>query len=402
MWTRIFLFLVASWGLLASGIVSCSTITPPSAPSGETSDTTTTESPTTPTDSGATTTPTTTPAAPDDVPPFNSRTVIQLTDNDDPDSWGQNNFWSTTSRGRVLWQRLLATGETEIVLGDKAGAKKTLRTSPEDVDFMALGSGAGTEDLLASWREDLSDTFVSNGAVTTNLGPHNQEENSIADGCFFYRDSTNGPANNEIARYSEATGNAIVSQASFADSEPITSGCEAVWLRDGNLVHFDGSTITLIAAGPFDGFDFRNGKVVYSHGGDVFLYDSGSTNPSSINLTNAAGDLNRFPKTDGHSVVFIRNAGGGTHEVVLREFDTGDTIVISTTGAAKNGFSLRMDRGQAIWMEGGTLYFFDGSLTEAVDPAPATMVNEPHLADGLVVWHGPTGSGTDEEIFVLK
>jgi hypothetical protein len=53
-------------------------------------------------------------------------------------------------------------------------------------------------------------------------------------------------------------------------------------------------------------------------------------------------------------------------------------------------------------MEGATLYFFDGSLTDAVDPAPATTVNEPHLADGLVVWHGATGPGTDEEIFVLK
>jgi hypothetical protein len=325
-----------------------------------------------------------------------------LTDNDDEESWGQNNFWSTTSRGRILWQRILASGETEIVLGDKSGGRKTLRTSPEDVDFMALGSGAGADDVLASWREDLSDTFVGDGSANTNLGPHNQEENSIADGCLYYRDSTNGPLNNEIARYSKADGNDVVSQASFSDSEPVTSACEAVWLRDGNLVHFDGLNITEVAAGPFDGFDMRNGRIVYSRGGDVFLYDTVSVSPAPINLTNASADSNRNPKTDGDSIVFVRDAGSGTEEIVLRELDTGDMVVLSTTTAAKNGLSLRADRGQAIWMEGGTLYFFDGSLTAAVDPSPATAVNEPHLADGLVVWHGPTGAGTDGEIFILK
>jgi hypothetical protein len=324
-----------------------------------------------------------------------------MTDNDDEDTWGQNNFWSTTSRGRVLWQRPLASGETEVLLGDKSGAVKTLRTSPEDVDFMALGSGPDANDVLAAWREDLSDTFVSDGAVNTDLGPHNQEENTIADGCLFYRDSTGGPVNNEIARYSKTGGNAIVSQASFSDSEPVTSGCEAVWLRDGDLVHFDGSAIAAVASGPFDGFDFRDGKIVYAQGGDVFLYDAAAASPGPFNLTNAPGDSNRFPKTDGDSVVFLRGPGAA-QDVVLREFATGDTVVVSTTVAPKSGASLRMDRGQAIWMEGGTLFFFDGSLTAAVDPAPATAVNEPHLADGIVVWHGPTGAGTDGEIFVMK
>jgi hypothetical protein len=160
--------------------------------------------------------------------------------------------------------------------------------------------------------------------------------------------------------------------------------------------------ITEIASGPFYGFDMRNGRIVYSRGGDVFLYDTASVSPAPINLTNAPAGLNRFPKTDGDSVVFTRDAGGGAQEIILRELDTGDTVVLSTTTAPKNGLSLRVDRGQAIWMEGGTLYFFDGSLTAAVDPSPATAVNEPHLADGLVVWHGPTGAGTDGEIFILK
>jgi hypothetical protein len=308
---RFLAFLLAAWGLFQSGLLSCSTIAPTPPDAG-----TTASAPDTGDGGDASPAPDPGPSptgapgngpAPE-PPPFNSRTVVRLTDNDDEESWGQNNFWSTTSRGRILWQRILASGETEIVLGDKSGGRKTLRTSPEDVDFMALGSGAGADDVLASWREDLSDTFVGDGSANTNLGPHNQEENSIADGCLYYRDSTNGPLNNEIARYSKADGNDVVSQASFSDSEPVTSACEAVWLRDGNLVHFDGLNITEVAAGPFDGFDMRNGRIVYSRGGDVFLYDTVSVSPAPINLTNASADSNRNPKTDGDSIVFVRDS----------------------------------------------------------------------------------------------
>src|SRR5262245_23121568 len=134
------------------------------------------------------------------LPPQNSKTVVQLTDDNEDETWGLNNNWSTLSHDRILWQRALPSGDTELFLGDTNGNASLLKNVPgTDVDFMALGSGASSADVLASWREDLSKTFVSNGSGTpTPLGAQQQEENSIADGQLFFR---KGQPDNDILRF---------------------------------------------------------------------------------------------------------------------------------------------------------------------------------------------------------
>jgi hypothetical protein len=339
------------------------------------------------------------------LPPQNSKTVVQLTDDDEDETWGMNNNWSTLSRDRILWQRVLNSGDTEIYLGDTNGNASFLKTVPgPDVDFMALGSGASSADVLASWREDLSKTFVSNGSGTpTPLGAQQQEENSIADGHLLFR---KGQPDNDILHFDSANGLIPVSTAGDLFN-PVTSGGKAVWERQENgastLVYFDGTNETPIVSGLplFPRFDFRSGKIVYADGGDIFLYDADSANPQLMNITNNPGDINNFPKTDGHSIVFTR-LDGGNYEMVLYEIASGISTVISNTGAFKDGNSLRIDLKQAIWMEGADLYFYDGNATTLVNPSPAADVNQPYLADGIVAWHGSTGPFTDHEIFVLK
>src|SRR5262249_52694360 len=39
------------------------------------------------------------------LPPQNSKTVVQLTDDNEDETWGLNNNWSTFARERILWQR---------------------------------------------------------------------------------------------------------------------------------------------------------------------------------------------------------------------------------------------------------------------------------------------------------
>jgi len=272
------------------------------------------------------------------------------------------------------------------------------------LDFMALGSGALQGDILASWRENLSATFVSDGNGTpTPLGMQTQEENSIADGCLFFR---KGLPDNDILRYSSAAGLAPV--GTIGDLyNPVTSRCQAVYELQQNgvssLLYFDGVNETPFAnlLPVFPRFDFRDGKAVYAAGGDIYLYDTSAANPQGVNLTNQPGASNNFPKTDGHSVVFTRTNSGRV-DVVLHDIASGNSQVISTTVDPKDGNSLRIDLKQVLWMEGTDLYFYDGNTTTQVNPFPGTAVFQPHLSDGIVTWFGPTGPASDHEIFILQ
>ncbi|MFO1519888.1 MAG: hypothetical protein U1F57_09545 [bacterium] len=338
------------------------------------------------------------------LPPSNTQTVLQLTDNQEDDSWGQNNNGSTLSRGKVLWRHFTPNGDADVMMGDVSGNVAPLKTvAGGDVDFMLLGSGASPHKTLAAWRENLSNTFVSDdGASPSPLGAQLQEENSIADGCFFFR---RGQPDNDILRYNPM-GLKTVSQNGDLFN-PVTSQCKAVYELQQNgmstLIYFDGANETPVAIGLplFPRFDFREGKIVYAQGGDIFLYDATAANPQAVNLTNDPNGANNFPKTDGHSVVFTRNHNN-FYDVVLYDIATGTLKVVSTTSGPKNGNSLRLDLSQAIWMEGSDLFFYDGNATAPVNPFPATGVEEAYLSEGVVAWHGPTGPATDHEIFILK
>ncbi len=124
------------------------------------------------------------------APPPNSGQVQQLTDNDVDDHWGMNNNWPTLAAGRVLWQSTDGVNTTVMLhrLQDPVGQDQPLMSTGEDVDFMALGTGASDSDFLASWRTGLSETWVDRaGTNPQSLGRQLQEENSIADGTLLFR-----------------------------------------------------------------------------------------------------------------------------------------------------------------------------------------------------------------------
>ncbi len=341
----------------------------------------------------------------------NNLDVIQLTDNNVEDHWGANNDFKTISRDRVLWLQHDNNGMPDAVLiSDTAGNVELDHdvAGLDDVDFLGLGSGAGSGDVMATWREQLQDTYVSNGAggTTNNLGAQNAEENGIADGCLVYRDSSiGGTDDNDIAQYSFNNGLAIISQKGPEDSDPITSECETVWVRDGALVYFDGASETVISNGPFFGhtqFDFRHGRIVYALNGDIFLVDTTTIPFTNTQITND-GAGNGFPRTDGHSIVWIKD----NIHINLYNITAASTRLISTTTAIKLVSSLHIDGKQVIWQDGnGDLFFNNGNGTPAgtseIDPSPATNVQVPYISDGVVTWFGNTGVNTDTEIFILQ
>src|SRR4029434_8456940 len=235
------------------------------------------------------------------------------------------------------------------------------------------------------------------------LGAQTQEENAIADGCLYFR---KGLPENDIARFSIGAG--LSTPGTTGDLYgPVTSGCQAVWEERGatesKLVFFDGSSTHPFADGlpAFPSYDFREGRAVYASGNDIFLYDTRTPSAPPVNLTQDPSLLNGYPKTDGHSVVYLRILNGNA-EVVLYGIESQKEEVISLTSDPKTGSSLEIDLKQVIWKEGGSLYFYDGTQTVLVDPFTATQVTDPHLEGGLVVWHSPTGSFTDEEIFTME
>lgn len=353
-------------------------------------------------------------------PAPNGMNVRRLTDNAVDDSWGPNNTWKTTARGHVLWLESddfdpAGSGRggaaAAVVLGETDGTVLMREDAAGlDVDFMALGGGKDEDDVLAAWREDLAMTVVSDGAVTADLGDHNQEENSIANGCLFFRDSTDGPVDNSVAAFrSGAALLGLVGDAGGDDHDPVASGpgCQAAWIRDGALIHFDGTASTVAAAGPFvsrDDFDFRGALVVYASGGDVFALDVSVSPFAAIRLADDGPTVDdAFPRTDGRSVVWVR----GGAEVMLWDGTGTAPKAISSGMATVTGGSLQIDGKQVVWQEGAdTLFFHEGSGdvsgTSRIDPFPATGVLSPYLADGRIAWFGQSGTGTDTEIFVLE
>lgn len=341
--------------------------------------------------------------------------ITRLTDNDLADDWGPNNFWRTTARGVVLWQRILANANVEVLLHDRRDAvddDQLVATVPfpnNDVDFMALGTGAGMDSVLATYRVNLSTTFASeDGAPPVNLGDQNQEENSIDMGCFFFRE---GGGFNDIQRYTLAQG--LVELADVGDLYgPIGSGCQAAWEKRGlagsELVFFDGADQETVAGGlpMFPQYDFKNGILVFARGGDIFAVDTRQGPPYvEMPLTqDGMAVVEDFPKTDGVSVVFRRNDGGAQHVVQL-DLAGGGEATLSTNNNPKAGTSLAIDQKQVIWTEGADLYFHPGTMDAAdtvrVDPGlvPRDVNFQPHLHDGLVTWVGNDG---DTEIFTLE
>ena len=91
----------------------------------------------------------------------NNLDVTQHTDNDVDDNWGDNNDWKTISRDRIFWLQYNAGGSAgTLIISDTDGLIEWSKdvTGIDDVDFLAFGSGADEDDILASWREELSDT----------------------------------------------------------------------------------------------------------------------------------------------------------------------------------------------------------------------------------------------------
>lgn len=347
------------------------------------------------------------------LPPENQGTVRRLTDNADEDHWGMNNSWPMISRGKVLWQRIDGNLDTEVLLHDRrdpAGDDTSVDLVDflsGDVDFMALGSAAAEGEVLLSYRVGLQDTHVSaNGRAPQDLGDRQQEEGSIADGCYFFRE---GGGANDIQRFTASGLTEILSAGETYT--PIGSDCEAVYERrgvtDSELVHFDGQTHLPIAAGlpAFPDFDFRRQRAVYASGGDVTLVDLTQDPPAVVPLTSdGLTRLDRNPRTDGESVVW-HQIDGAEHHVWMYDIASGTRRKLSATIAPKKFDSLQIDLKQVLWVEGTELWFYAGS-GDAADSAavdlkgiPLDSAYRPYLKDGLVAYVGNDG---DTEILIVE
>jgi hypothetical protein len=348
----------------------------------------------------------------------NTYTEIQITNNAVDDSWGMNNTWKTIARGQVFW---LGRDDFDASGAGMGGSAATLFISDEDgnilfqrsvvgleIDFLAMGSGAGTDDIMATWREDLANTFITDGdgGTVVDNGNNNAEENSIADGCMYYRDSTD-QFDEDIANFQFPNSNVIESEVGGMDHDPITSECEAIWVMDGDLVFYDGVTQTTVATSGFilpSEYDFRSGQIVYEKDGDIYHVDTTTTPFTSTQITSdGASVVDENPKTDGKSIVWIQDDS----TVVLYDIATQTSEVISTTLDVKDGETLAIDGRQVIWQESSDTFFFhdgsgDTSGTQEIVPTLASSVSEPFFSDGIVAWYGQTGAGTDTEIFMMK
>ena len=349
------------------------------------------------------------------TPLVNSGTLLQITDNSLTDNWAANNFFKTLARGVVLWRRILANGDAQILLHDirdPLDDNTLVYTAPfptNEVDFMALGTGAGNEDVMASFRVENANTFVSDdGLPPSDLGDNNQEENSIDMGCFWFRE---GGGFNDIQRYTVADGLDLIADTGEL-YDPVSSECQAVWeKRNGavsELVYYDGATMETVATGlpNFPRFDFNQGILVFSRGGDIFMVDTRQGPPfTEIPLTqDGAGVVDSFPKTDGFSVAWHQTDGGDQH-IVLYVIATGSQEIISTNTDPKQGLTLQLDLKQLVWLEGGLLFFHDGTGLASgtaevnVGPVPLDILYRPYLSDGIFTWIGNDG---DTEVFMME
>lgn len=339
----------------------------------------------------------------------NTGTVMNISNSAVDDDWGMNNTWKMISRGRVFWQ---SDGTTLLIhdVADPVGTNTTIKSGIlVDLDFLALGSGAGDNDIMGAWRENNMTSYVTDSInPPTNLGSQEQEENTIDSGCFMFRMNTV----QDILRYTFADGLSTAASTGILGN-PITSNCQAIWLEEvglGNfdLIYWDGSSSTPIATAPFSQgqYDFRNGRIVYSKDSDIYLYDTTAANPQPVNITNRPQDLNLFVKTDGDSIIFTRTVNGGVdNDVVLYDIASQTQSIISTTDFPKEGRSLDIDLKQAVWREGNDLYFHDGtglpSGTSLV-PLGVAVLNlgfNPYISDGVVTWIGTFG---DNDVYVMQ
>lgn len=348
------------------------------------------------------------------LPPENQGLAKRLTDNADEDHWGANNSWPMTARGKVLWQRLDGNLDVEVLLHDRrdpAGDDTSVDLIDflsGDVDFMALGSAAAEGEVLLSYRVGLQDTHVSQeGRAPQDLGDRQQEEGSIAEGCYFFRE---GGGANDIQRFTAAASLTEILSAGETYT-PIGSGCEAVYERrgaaDSELVHFDGQAHVPFADGlpAFPDFDFRRQRAVYASGGDVTLVDLAQTPPSVVPLTSdGMTRLDRNPRTDGESVVWHQIDGVEEH-VWMYDIASGTRRKISATTAPKKFDSLQIDLKQVLWVEGAELWFHAGS-GDAADSAAVDLKGlpldpgyRPYLRDGLVAYVGNDG---DTEVLIVE
>lgn len=347
------------------------------------------------------------------APLSNSETIKQITDNNVDDSWGMNNTWKTTSRGQVFWVQYdgfspfgdgLGGNPEQVFIADTQGNILFNERPSTDIDFLALGSGHGKNDIMASWRQNLSDTIITDGQTIVNNGANNQEENTIANGCYYYRDSTN-QNDHELALFQLPNSDIAISGSGLRDEMPITSDCQVLWVRGGDLFFFDGLQSHFIAKGPFNftgEYDLRSGRIVYQKNGDIHLIDTRTSPFTETTLTQDGLTIfDSFPRTDGNSIVWIMD---GT-DVILHDIKTGQQNLISSTNAVKNGFSLQIDLKQVIWQESNDSFFFhtgtgNNSDTKEILP-PSINVNTPYLSDGVIAWFGQTSSNSDTEIFIM-
>ncbi len=292
-------------------------------------------------------------------PPENSQTVRQLSDNNLEDHWGPNNFWKMTARNTVLWQHTNGNGDIEIrrhERNDPIGMNPLITTIqfPGDVDFMALGSGKDPDEILASYRVDLNETWISDdGAAPQNLGPQDQEENSIADGCFWFRE---GGGVNDLQLFTVLDG--LKEIVNLGESHgPVTSGCLAVWeLRRGivsDLIYYDGQNQHTVATDlpNFPSYDFRDRRIVYADGGDIVLVDVSQSPFTTQNITNDGMQRSdRSPRIDGNTILWHQVDGMDEH-IWIYEIEMVQMQLISTTLLPKKPASLQIDLKQALWVE---------------------------------------------------
>lgn len=338
--------------------------------------------------------------------PVNNGQVLPLTDNNVEDNWGSNNNWTTTARDRVLWVENDGIDQ-DLIIADTDNNQTPLATGIGNIDFIGLGSdGFLTGGTLATWRQDLSNTFVDDGSATPDdLGAQTQEENAVADGFLFFRE---GLPNDDIWRFTLVDGLDEIFTDGQSKGPVMTSEGQAVWLQeDGalfDLKFYDGTNVVTVGEDlPFNSsFSLRRGRIVFSQGGDIFLYDSTEANPQSVNLTDSPADLENFAQTDGESVLIYRIAGGVTNQIVLHDIESGSEQIISTNTGPKDEESLQIDLMQAVWTEGSTdLFFFNGTSTTQVALGDPLSLNgySPYVADGTVAWVANDG---DDEIVIMK
>ncbi len=318
-----------------------------------------------------------------------------------------------TSRGQILF----ADQNKNVWLYTGTLPPSIVQAAPGGDDSVAdhvfmLGTAAAAGQVLAGWRRGNGYGLVSvNGGApqTVTLNP---EAVSVADGCIFMVLQT-AAAGNHAFQIDPATGAMTqlssgtlgANQGAFRIA---SSGCKAAWTfqpASGDpfqVQYWNGTTTTLLepdASMP----RMAGGWIAYTKDvagvAQVFAVDASDPLLAPVQLSAEDGTKPiSHVETDGRHVIWMRGTVGVDAELVLAG---GLVFPTGALGVFSNERGVQLQRGQLLWKaQGGDLFYFDGIRTHAIDPAPATTVEVPWLADGYIAFLGlHEDGGTDKEVF---